>query len=56
MILFLYTHEKYNGSQEVWCMTLIPVFRKQRHVDLCEFEVSLVYNSSRTASYVREKK
>jgi hypothetical protein len=31
-------------------MLLIPAFRRQRQVDLCEFEVSLVYTvSSRTA-------
>ena len=31
-------------------MSLIPTLRRQRQVDLCEFEVSLVYKaSSRTA-------
>ena len=31
-------------------MPLIPAFRKQRQVDLCDFEVSLVYKVSfRTA-------
>jgi hypothetical protein len=30
-------------------MLLIPVLRRQRQVDLCEFKASLVYNvSSRT--------
>ena len=33
-----------------WCIPLIAVLRRQRHVDLCEFEAILVYIvSSRTA-------
>jgi hypothetical protein len=33
-----------------WCTTLIPAPRRQRQVDLCESEASLVYTaSSRTA-------
>jgi hypothetical protein len=33
-----------------WCVPLIPAFRRQRQVDLCELEASLVYKvSSRTA-------
>ena len=33
-----------------WCTPLIPALSKQRKVDLCEFETSLVYRaSSRTA-------
>jgi len=33
-----------------WYMTLIPALRRQRQVELCEFEASLVYRvSSRTA-------
>ena len=37
-------------------MPLIPEFRRQRQVDLCEFEASLVYKaSSRTAKAVSEK-
>ena len=32
-------------------MPLIPALRRQRHADLCEFEVNLVYRaSSRTAN------
>ena len=37
-------------------MPLIPALRRQRQVNLCEFEVSLVYRvSSRTAKAVTEK-
>ena len=32
-----------------WCMSLIPVLRRQRQADFCEFEASLIYRvSSRT--------
>ena len=35
---------------------LIPALRRQRQVDLCEFEASLVYGaSSRTGSVATEK-
>ena len=39
------------GGRWAWlCMPLIPVLRRQRQEDLCEFEASLVYIvSSRTA-------
>jgi hypothetical protein len=42
----------------VWWLTLlIPAFKRQRQVDLCEFEASLVYKmSSRTARAVIEEK
>lgn len=30
-------------ARQWWCMPLIPVFRKKRLVDICEFEASLVY-------------
>ena len=37
-------------------MPLIPALRKQRQVDLCRFEASLVYRvSSRKARMVSEK-
>lgn len=32
-------------ARQWWCMPLIPVFRKKRLVDICEFEASLVYKS-----------
>jgi hypothetical protein len=33
-----------------WCIPLTPALERQRQVDLCEFEASLVYRvSSRTA-------
>ena len=39
-----------------WHIPLIPALRRQRHVDLCEFEASLVYRaSSRTGSIATEK-
>ena len=28
-----------------WCTPLIPAFRRQRQVDICEFEANLVYKS-----------
>ena len=28
-----------------WCMSLIPALRRQRQLDLCEFEASLVYRA-----------
>ena len=28
-----------------WCTPLIPALRRQRQVDLCEFEASLVYRA-----------
>jgi hypothetical protein len=32
-----------------WCTSLIPALGRQRQVDLCEFEVSLIYKvNSRT--------
>lgn len=30
-------------ARQWWCTPLIPVFRKKRLVDICEFEASLVY-------------
>ena len=37
-------------------MPLIPTLRRQRQVDLCEFEASLFYkSSSRTGSKATEK-
>ena len=46
------------GTATKWCHTsLNPALRKQRHVDLCEFEASLVYSvSSRTARDVYMEK
>jgi hypothetical protein len=36
-----------------WCEHLILALRKQRQVDLCEIEASLVYRvSSRTVGYI----
>jgi hypothetical protein len=38
-------------------MPLIPVLRRQRLSDLCEFKASLVYReSSRTAGAIQKKK
>ena len=38
-------------------MPLIPALRRQRQVDFCEFEASLVYRvSSRTAGAVTQRK
>ena len=36
-------------------MTLTPALGRQRQADLCEFEASLVYKSSRTGSKATEK-
>jgi hypothetical protein len=37
-------------TRQWWIMSLIPEFRRQRQVDLCEFKAGLVYRiSSRTA-------
>ena len=30
-------------SQALWHTVLIPEFKRQRQVDFCEFEISLVY-------------
>ena len=39
-----------------WCTPLIPALGRQRPVDLCEFEVSLVYRANfRTSSKATEK-
>jgi hypothetical protein len=40
-------------DQVWWCTPLIPVLLRQRQVDLCDFEVILVYKVSfRTARAV----
>jgi hypothetical protein len=39
-----------------WHMPLIPALRRQRQVDLCDFETSLVYkSSSRTVRVVTQR-
>ena len=44
------TVKRNNRGQAWWHKNLIPALRKQRQVDLCECEASLVYiASSRTA-------
>ena len=32
-------------AEQWWCTPLIPALGRQRQVDLCEFEASLVYKS-----------
>jgi hypothetical protein len=34
------------GAWQWWCMPSMPALRRQRHVDFCEFEASLVYIES----------
>jgi hypothetical protein len=44
------------NSWEWWCTPLIPALRRQRQVDLCEFQAILVYReSSRTARLLGRK-
>ena len=44
------------SSSQWWCAPLIPALRRQRQVNLCEFEASLVYRtSSRTAKTVTQR-
>ena len=38
--------EKMSLKKYLKCMPLIPVLRRQRQVDLCEFEANLVYSTS----------
>ncbi|MDP1142662.1 hypothetical protein, partial [Klebsiella pneumoniae] len=33
-------------ARQWWCTPLIPALGRQRRVDLCEFETSLVYTAS----------
>ena len=43
-------------ARQWWCTPLIPAVWRQRQVDLCEFEVSLIYRaSSSTGSKATEK-
>ena len=43
-------------DRQWWCMPLIPALGREKQVDLCEFEASLVYRtSSRTGSKATEK-
>ena len=48
---------KYVNAPGIWWLTpLIPALGRQRQMDLCEFEASLVYRaSSRTGSKATEK-
>ena len=48
--------EEYVKAWRWWCVSLIPALGKQRQVDLCEFEASLVYRaSSRTVRAVTQR-
>ena len=47
---------KYKRAGQWWRMSLIPALRRQRQVDLSEFEASLVYKmSSRIAKTVSQR-
>jgi hypothetical protein len=51
-ILF-YLHKNFVFGQERWGTPSIPALQRQRQVDLCEFEASLIYKeSSRTAGAI----
>ena len=48
------SHQDSELAGQWWCTPLIPALGKQRQVDLCEFEASLVYRaSSRTARAIQ---
>ena len=38
-----------------WCIPLIPELQRQRQVDLCEFETSLVYRASSRIARATQK-
>lgn len=44
--VFLVLCKVSHGSLTVWCTPLIPAVGMQSQVDLCEFQVSLIYKSS----------
>ena len=50
------SHKQTNKVRQWWHMPLIAALRRQRQVDLCEFETNLVYRVCfRTGSQATEK-
>lgn len=44
--MYIYPQKNTSHSMAWWCMRLVPAFGRQKQVDLCDFEASLIQSGS----------